>query len=131
MKRFIIAGTIALLAAITVGTTLWHDTLLQAFASSDLLLQGVRVALIGLLVGLLLTSPPRSIEFRIVLAAMSIVLGLGALSTLLQYSLPLLDSLVFIEIAIIFAIEAIEAPEAVRTAVKKAVPAKTPKTAKS
>ena len=119
MKRIIIAGTIAFLAAIALSTTFVHDTLLQAFIASDPLAQGVRVALIGLLTVLFFTSPPRSLEFRTALGFASGVLGIGVAIMLSQYSMGIMDALLFTEVAIIFALEALESPVRVKTSDKK------------
>ena len=110
MKRVIIAGTIVLLIAIIVTTALGQDGLLQAFISGDPVSQGVRVVLIGLLGALLLSSPPRSIEFRSALGVASAFLTFGVAIMLSQYYMAALDALLFVEVAIIFALEAIESP---------------------
>lgn len=119
MKRIIIAGTIAFLAAITVGTTFVHDPLLQAFIASDLLSQTVRLVLIGLLTVLFFTAPPRSIEFRTALGFASGLLSIGVAIMMSQYSIALLDALLFVEVAIIFALEALESPITAKTSNKK------------
>lgn len=110
MKRFIIAGTIALLAAVTVGTAISQDSLLEVFAANDMLSQLIRVGLIGLLVTLLVTSPPRSMEFRTSLAVISACLTFGVALMLSNYQVAMLDAVLFVEVAIIFALEAIESP---------------------
>lgn len=119
MKRVIIAGTIALLIAIIVITSLGQDGLLQAFIANDPISQGVRVVLIGLLATFLFTAQPRSIEFRTVLSAASAMLTFGVAILLSQNSMAALDAVLFVEVAIIFALEAIEAPVRKKGAGKK------------
>lgn len=119
MKRVIIAGTIALLIAIIATTALGQDGLLQAFISNDPVSQGVRVVLIGLLASLLLTSPPRSLEFRSALSAASAALTFGVAIMLSQFYIAALDALLFVQVAIIFALEAIESPAPAKAAAKK------------
>ncbi len=116
MKKILIAATVALLAAITVATSVGQDHLLAAFASNDIILQIVRVVLIVLLAGLLLSSPPRSMHFRTILGVVSGLLTLSVLVMLERYAIRLLDAALFVEVAIIFALESIESPEAAKRA---------------
>ncbi|MES2630680.1 MAG: hypothetical protein V4611_01865 [Patescibacteria group bacterium] len=118
MKRIIIAGTIALLVAVIVTATIGQDGLLQVFISNDAVSQAVRVVLIGLLATLLLSSQPRSIEFRSALSVASAILSVGVAITLSQNYMAALDALIYIEIAIIFALESIESPVLARNATK-------------
>lgn len=122
MKKILIAGTVGLLAATTIYAAVGHDMLLPALISIDPVSQLVRVALIGLLVGLLLTSPPRSIHFRTALGISSALLSFGVAVLLSQYAMAPFDALIFTEVAIIFALESIEAP--VLAQVTKEIPAK-------
>lgn len=108
MKKLLIAGTIVSLAALTLATTIGHDYLLEGFASNDIILQAVRIALIGLLAALLLSSPPRSIQFRTILGVVSAALGFGVAFMLERYTLGFLDFAMFVEVAIIFALESVE-----------------------
>lgn len=119
MKRVIIAGTIAFLAAITVGLALTHDVLLEAVAANNTASQIIRVVVIGLLLALLFTSPPRSAYFRIALGFASAILTIGVAVLLSQYEMPALDSLLFVEVAIIFAMEALESGAAITNPAKK------------
>lgn len=110
MKRIIVIGTATLLLATIIGTAVAQDSLVQVFASSEVALQVIRLLLIGLLVSLFLTSPPRSIYFRSILGVCSVFLATGVVTMLAKNYMLLLDTIVFIEIAIIFAIDAIESP---------------------
>jgi hypothetical protein len=110
MKRILIVGTIVLLIAVMVGTGVAQDNVMQLFASGEPAAQVIRCILFGLLIGLLLTSPPRSVYFRTVLGAGSIVLVVGSAAMLAGNGMLLLDALIFIEAAIIFAVDAIESP---------------------
>lgn len=119
MKRIIIAATIALLMAITLFTAFIQDNLLQAFTAADPLSQGVRVLIIGLLATLLLTSPPRSNEFRLLLSIASAALMVGVAILLPQNQMPLLDAVLFVEVAIILMLESVESPVLAKTTGKK------------
>jgi len=118
MKRLLIAGTIAFLAAIMVSTAVGQDSLLQAFTSSDAASQVIRLALIGLLASLLFVKPPRSIQFRTALSIASAALTFGVTIMLSQYQVAPLDALLFIEAAIIFALEAMESPVSLKVGKK-------------
>lgn len=110
MKRILIAGTATFLLAIMIGTAVAQDNLVQAFASSEPVLQVIRLLLIGLLASLFFTSPPRNIYFRLILGVCSVFLAVGSIAMLVDYYMLVLDTLIFIEIAIIFVINAIESP---------------------
>jgi predicted membrane protein len=69
----------------------------------------MRAALIVVLVMLLVTTPPRSVHFRTFLAAFSSALFIGTIVLSYGYVIELLDAIVFIEVAIICMIEAVEA----------------------
>lgn len=118
MKKVVIAGTIAFLIAITAATALGPDGLLQAFISIDPASQVVRVVLIGLLAALLLSPSPRSLQFRTALSAASAGLTFGVAIMLSQYYMAVLDALLYIEVAIIFALEAIESPAPIKASAK-------------
>ena len=119
MKKLLIAGTIASLATLTIATSVGHDNLLAAFASNDIIMQGVRIALIGLLAALLITSPPRSLRFRTILGAVSAALSFGVVLMLERYAIGFLDAIFFIEVAIIFALESLETTVVVKPAKAK------------
>lgn len=112
MKRILIAGIAFFLLAVIIETAAAQSNLIQAFASTEPAMQVIRLALIGLLMGLFFTSPPRSIYFRIVLGLGSIFLSIGSIALLLEHYMLVLDVIIFVEIAIIFAIDAIELPAA-------------------
>jgi len=119
MKRIIIVGTMALLAFVTAWTAFGHDILFPAFAGSDMISQFIRLALIGLLGCLLIIPPPRSMELRTVLALVSAGLTFGVTIMLSQYYMAMLDAVLYVEVAIILAIEAIEAPLTLRSTNEK------------
>ena len=119
MKKLLIAGTIASLAALTIATSVGNDQLLEAFASDDIIMQFVRGGLIVLLAGLLISSPPRSIHFRTILGAVSAALSFGVVLMLERYAIGFLDATFFIEVAIIFALESLETTEVVKPAKAK------------
>jgi hypothetical protein len=108
MKRLIISTTIAFLAVVTIGTMIQPDDALTALAAGDTLSQVVRIMLIGLLTSFLFIEPPRSMHLRVFLGGASIALAVGAVSLVPSYVIGIIDAVLYIEVAIIFAIEALE-----------------------
>lgn len=108
MKRLIIIATIAFLVGIGISTATIQDPVLQAFASGDIASQVVRVLLIGLLTSFLFIEPPRSIHFRAFLGVASVALAVGVCTMMFKYIMAPLDAVMYVEVAIIFAIEALE-----------------------
>lgn len=119
MKRILIAGTIALLTTVFLGSMFQVEHTLLALTSASVEYQVVRVALIGLLAALLIWSPPRSQDFRMILGSVSAVLTFGTAMMLSNYQIGLFDALIFIEVAIIFAIESVEASVLIKRPTKK------------
>lgn len=109
MKKILIFGTIILMTALLISG-IWFPTYpLMWLASSSLSYEIIRSALIVILTILLFSNPPRAIYFRILLAVCATSLGISTIVMLGSYNMNLIDAIVFMEIAIIFAIEALEA----------------------
>lgn len=85
------------------------DAPLMWLASTSSNYAYMRVALIAVLLTLLVTNPPRSGYSRVFLGAFSAALGLSTIILSSWYAIDLLDAVVFVEVAIIFMIEALEA----------------------
>lgn len=119
MKRIIIAGTIALLATVFLGSLFHIEHTLLILTSGSIEFQVIRLALIGLLAALLIWSPPRSLDFRTILGAVSAVLTFGTAFMLSNYQIGIFDALIFIEVALIFALESAEASLLVKRPAKK------------
>ena len=110
MKELLSIGLIVLLTVVTIGVTFDYTETFMGIADNSPLLQAVRIAAIGLLLGLVLTKPPRSMYFRIALTVFSAALFIGTAALTIQYQIALLDTLTFFALAHLFAIEALEAP---------------------
>lgn len=119
MKRTIIAGTIVLLGAVFVGSFIGLDHTLLVLTSPSIEFQVVRIALVALMAMLLASNPPRSIDFRTVLGAVSAVLSLGTAVMLVNYQIGIFDAILFLQVAVIFALEAAETQALVKRPVKK------------
>ena len=121
MKELLSTGLIVLLTVVTIGVAVDYTETFMGIAESSPLFQAVRIAAIGLLLGLVLTKPPRSMYFRIALSVFAVALFIGTAAMTLQYQIALLDTLTFFALAHLFAIEALEAPtliERTRTSAK-------------
>lgn len=119
MRHLLTIGAIALLTFMLLMPQLVNDSLLTVLWSSAVEYQVVRVVLIALLFGLLFTTPPRSMRFRVALGVVSVVLLFGSAAMLLGYQMKILDAVIFLEIAIICGIEALESPAPLRLSSKK------------
>lgn len=108
MKHLIITGTIALVAAMLIGPHINSDALVSELWLSTLEYDIIRIAFIAMLLGLVFSTIPRSVSFRALLCVMSVILVASASVMLLRYQMRLLDAVIFIQVAIIFAIEAAE-----------------------
>lgn len=108
MKKLLIAALIFLLGAMFIDGLYHKDAPLMWLASTSVEYAYIRVALIAALLTLLFSSPPRSAAFRTFLMAFAGVIGLSTVLMSIFYAVPLLDAVVFIEVAIILMIEALE-----------------------
>jgi hypothetical protein len=113
VKKLLIIMTTLIVCAMLFDGLYQPDAPLMWLAATTLNYAYMRAALIVVLVMLLLTSPPRSHYFRIFLAGFSSALFIGTILLASWYAVGLLDAIIFIEVSIIFMIEALEA-DAVR-----------------
>jgi hypothetical protein len=108
MKQVLIITTTLLIGAMLFDGVYNPNSPLMWMASTATAYAYVRLALIVILLGLLAFRPPRSFLGRIFLT----VVGLGLVSSTLvlvgQYDIAFLDAIVFVEVSIIFLIEALE-----------------------
>lgn len=111
MKRLLIAGTIILTTALLLGGIYYPDDPFMWLASTSTNFEVIRAGLIALLAVLFFADPPRAIFFRVILAACASVLVIGTLWMLSTYTMYLIDAIMFVEIAIIFGVEALESSE--------------------
>lgn len=109
VKRLLTIMTTFLVGAMLFDGLYHPDAPLMWLASVAPNYAYMRAALIIVLIMLLLTNPPRSQHFRTFLAGFSCALFIGTLVLVSSYTVGLLDAVIFIEVAIIFMIEALEA----------------------
>lgn len=108
ISRVLISLTLMLVLALYVGSVFYPNTFVMSLAETTTAYALIRGGIIVLLIGLLMTYAPRTIVFRLALGAWALALAVTALQLVLTYQMNLLDAVVFTELAIIFAIEALE-----------------------
>lgn len=126
-SKLLIGLTLGLVVVLIIGGLWFPASLMMAFAGSTVVYTALRIVMVVLLVALLFTKPPRSKLFRTMLATWSFALAVLATQLLMTYQLHLLDAIVFLEVAIIFGVEALEMNvSSVAAASKKRVAKKIP-----
>ena len=107
-SKTLIGLTLVFVTTLLVGGLMYPESLLMAFAGVGVTFTVLRIVMIALLVGLLLTNPPRSHMFRTMLGVWAVALAVTAGQLLMNYQIHMLDAILFIEVAIIFGAEALE-----------------------
>lgn len=107
-SKTLIGLTLVFVTTLLVGGLMYPESLLMAFAGVGVTFTVLRIVMIALLVGLLLTNPPRPHMFRTMLGVWAVALAVTAGQLLMNYQIHMLDAILFIEVAIIFGAEALE-----------------------
>lgn len=107
-SKLLIGSALLLVLAMLAGGIYFPQTALMSMADTSTAFMALRIAIAGVLVVLLVTRPPRSYGVRRAVGVLSVALGALSVSLLLQYEVRILDALVFLEVAILLAIEALE-----------------------
>ena len=111
IKRLLIFAT-AILVSTMLFDGLYHkDAPLMWLAATDTNYAYMRAALVGVLIALFLSSPPRALQFRLFLGAFGAALLGSTIWLSSTYAVDLLDAVIFTEVAIIFMIESLEADQ--------------------
>lgn len=108
VHKLLIGITLLGVLGLAAGSVYSPDTLLMSLADTGPLYAVLRGIIAVLLVALLVTDPPRSHALRLAIGIWGVVLAGLSLQLLFAYQLHLLDAIVFMEVAIIFGIEALE-----------------------
>ena len=106
--KTLIISTLLFVLLLLAGSVYFPQTFLMSLADTSVTYQVLRVAIVLLLVSILVTKPPRSLKVRAMIGGWSFLLAVQAVEALFSYQLRLLDGLVFLEVSIILAIEALE-----------------------
>jgi hypothetical protein len=107
-KRLIIAGTLLLTSGLLYVGVYNPQSFIMGFADASTLSTILRSVVVVVLVAILISRPPRSMVFRFMLGAVSLlILGLSFIS-MMSYHIGVLDVAIYLEVSIIFALEALE-----------------------
>lgn len=112
MKKLLIVGTILLTGTLLVSGTYFPDFPLLWMAGNSIVIELVRATMIVILSVLLFSNPPRSLYLRYSIGAISLLLCATTAALMLHYKISPVDAVLFLEIAVIFGIEALESPSA-------------------
>lgn len=102
------AATLMFVITLLFAGVFYPDTFLMSLADTSPFFTILRAVIIILLIGLLVTNPPRSQAVRVGLAAWGLMVATLAIEMLLSYRAYLLDVIVLLEVAIICGLEALE-----------------------
>jgi hypothetical protein len=108
MDKAVYVGGALIALALIAGSIFIPTSFVMVLASTSLVANIGRVIIVGLMIALIVTNPPRSLVFRRVLAAASFGFGYWALMHTLSGTIQLADSVLYLVAAIAFAIEALE-----------------------
>lgn len=106
--KFLIATTFMFVTALLVGGLYYQDSFAMNLADTSLNFAVLRAILGVLLIGLLVTNPPRSLPLRSIVGFTSILLVVMSVYLVMNFQMFLLDAVMFLQVAIIFGIEALE-----------------------
>lgn len=107
-KKLLISAMVVLVVAMLLNGLYYPDSPLMWLAATSNEYAYMRAALIGVLVTLLITDPPRSKAFRVFLGVFASTLFVSTALLINAYTIGILDAVIFVELAIIFMIEALE-----------------------
>ena len=108
MKFVVIAGTFLITASLLIGGLYYPDSPLMWLASTTISFAVIRGIILALLGVLLVVRPPRPLYLRALIGAVAAALGATVVWLTATYMIQPIDTVVFIEVAIVFGIEALE-----------------------
>ncbi len=106
--KFLIASTFIFVTALLVGGLYYPGSFAMNLADTTTTFAALRAVVAVLLVGLLITNPPRSIVLRSIIGVTSLLLVSISTYLVMNFQMYVLDAVVFLQVAIIFGIEALE-----------------------
>ena len=106
--KFLIAVTLMFVSALLIGGMYYPNSFAMIMADTSTMFTALRAVICVLLFGLLVTNPPRSLALRTSVGVGSLFLLGITVYQLMNFQMFILDAIVFVEVAIIFAIEAFE-----------------------
>jgi len=111
MRKMLIVGTILLMITLLLGGVYFPDFPLMWLAGTSLGFEITRAGLVAVLGILLFSNPPRALYFRYAVGAIALGLAITTIALTMTYEINAIDTMAFMEIAVIFGIEALEMPE--------------------
>ena len=108
MSKGLTAGLILMLSILVIGSEVFPNNSSMWLASVELSMNIIRLVMITLLLAVFFTDPPRSRQLRALFGVAAVAMVSWTGMQLAWHSTYLLDMLVFLQAAIIFALEAIE-----------------------
>lgn len=108
MDKTVYAGGALIAAALIAGSIFIPTSFVMVLASTSLAANIARVIVVLLMFGLIITNPPRSHAFRVLLGVASFGFLYYAVQHALSGTIQLADSILFLQASIAFAIEALE-----------------------
>lgn len=106
--KFLIATTLVFVSALLIGGMYYPDSFAMNLADTTTTFTVLRAVICLMLIGLLFTNPPRSLALRSIVGVGSVFLFVMNAYLVTNFQVFLLDAVVFLEVAIIFGIEALE-----------------------
>lgn len=107
-NKLLIGSVLVFVVALMLGGIYYPNSLLMSLADPSMSYVALRAVIVALLIVLLVTRPPRTYTVRMLIGIGSVVLAALSFGALFSYEVRLLDAAVFLEVAIIFALESLE-----------------------
>ena len=107
-KQLLVITSLLLTLWLLVAGLWYRSDFIMSFAdigTTHTILRGIVVT--GLLI-IFLSKPPRSSVVRVILGALSTIILVGAFGSMVDYQVGPLDALLYMQVSILLAIEAIE-----------------------
>ena len=108
VTKYIILMLIGLVGSSFAVSVSGVDPFFNAFLAGGVLTNALRVGILVLLVTLLFTNPPRSYRLRMLSGVTSLIMLSMSMMQLMAFNTYIVDAVIYLELAIIFAIEALE-----------------------
>lgn len=108
LKGLIVSGTGLFALALLLTSLYAPESFAASFISMNILHTYLRIATLAGLLIVLVTRPPRPMQVRMFLGMMSSVILIGALAAMTEYQIGVLDAVLYLQVSIIMAMEAIE-----------------------
>jgi len=108
VDRTVYSGTILICLTLIAGSIWFPENAAMWLASTSVIMNMARVVVIGLMLGLIFTDPPRQRAFRLLLSGAALGFLIIALQRTFGGSTQLVDALLFLEAGVAFGLAAAE-----------------------